>query len=88
MHEARQQVMGFMQSQVRHRKKEIQDQDGVETDNNDVFTILVKANESESGKLKLDDQELVRPCNAFLLRRISDCLADREHFHHVICGTR
>jgi cytochrome P450 len=64
MREAREQLMAFMRTQVRERKMEIQGQDG---DKNDVFTMLVKANESESEKLKLDDQELVRTCSTFLL---------------------
>jgi hypothetical protein len=49
-----------MQDQVRNRKAETRDQDGERTDNPDVFTMLVKANGSESEKLQLNDQELVR----------------------------
>jgi hypothetical protein len=58
-----------MQDQVRDRKAEIQGQDGEKTDNADIFTMLVKANASESGKLQLDDQELVRTSStSFSLR--------------------
>lgn len=64
MREAHEQLMAFMRTQVRDRKTEIQGRDG---DRNDVFTMLVKANESESEKLKLDDEELVRTCSTFLL---------------------
>lgn len=46
-----------MQAQVAERKREIRYQD---SNKNDAFTMLVKANENESGKFKLDDQELVR----------------------------
>jgi hypothetical protein len=68
MREAHEQLLGFMQAQVRDRKTEIQGQDGEETDKIDLFTMLVKANESESEKLRLDDQELVRVFSAYLRR--------------------
>lgn len=55
--------MAFMHSQVNVRKTEIKGQN--DSDRNDVFTMLVKANELETGKLKLDDQELVRTSASF-----------------------
>jgi len=67
MREAHSQLMGFMQTQVLHRKMEVQGRDAKESDRNDLFTRLVKANEVESGKFRLDDQELVRTCSASLL---------------------
>lgn len=47
-----------MQVQVAERKAEIRGQDA--TNKSDAFTMLIQANEEESGKLQLDDQELVR----------------------------
>lgn len=57
MREARNQLRSFMQVQVAERKAEIRGQDA--TNKSDAFTMLIKANEDESGKLQLDDQELV-----------------------------
>jgi hypothetical protein len=50
-----------MQTQVAERKSEIRAQlsDGTSRQQNDAFSMLVKANEQETGKLRLDDQELV-----------------------------
>ncbi|KAF8882453.1 cytochrome P450 [Infundibulicybe gibba] len=55
--QAHEQLAEFMQLQVMERKEEIKSQSGPER--TDAFTLLVKANESESGKLRLDDQELI-----------------------------
>jgi cytochrome P450 len=57
---AHEQLLGFLQAQVRDRKANVQGQDGEDSNDIDLFTMLVKANESESEKLRLDDQELVR----------------------------
>jgi cytochrome P450 len=66
MHEAREQVMAFMRTQALDRKKEIHGQDADESDRKDIFTMLIRANETEEGKLQLDDDELVRTCSAYL----------------------
>lgn len=57
--EAHDQLMGFMRGQVAERKAEIRGGRNAASEKNDAFTMLVKANEDEAGKLKLDDQELV-----------------------------
>lgn len=67
MREAYDQMMRFMQAQVRDRKTEILGQGGKENYNRDFFTMLVEANEQVSGKFQLDDQELVRTCSPSLL---------------------
>ena len=50
-----------MRTQVAERKSEIRAQlsDNISGQQNDAFSMLVKANEQETGKLRLDDQELV-----------------------------
>ncbi|PPQ69426.1 hypothetical protein CVT24_001475 [Panaeolus cyanescens] len=48
----------FMHSQVQERKREIHTK-GEEDLESDVFTMLVRANEDEGSKLKLEDDELV-----------------------------
>ncbi len=48
--------MSFMKDQVDDRKVDIQ-----QSSNQDAFSLLVKANESETEKYKLSDDELVRP---------------------------
>lgn len=57
MHEARDQLMRFMQAAVRDRRVEVQGQEAI--NDGDILTMLIKANESESGKYRLDDQELI-----------------------------
>ncbi|KAG6829040.1 hypothetical protein H0H87_012773, partial [Tephrocybe sp. NHM501043] len=57
--QAHDQLMKFMRGQVSERKADISNQDSAKGDKNDAFTLLVKANEDEESKLKLDDQELV-----------------------------
>lgn len=49
--------MRFMQAAVRDRRVEVQGQEAI--NDGDILTMLIKANESESGKYRLDDQELV-----------------------------
>ncbi|KAF9051514.1 cytochrome P450 [Panaeolus papilionaceus] len=49
----------FMHKQVQDRKRDIQTKDEDELQR-DVFTMLVRANEDEGSKFKLDDNELVR----------------------------
>jgi len=56
MREAHDKLMVFMESQVAERKLELSAGTGARTD---AFTMLVKANEDEGGKYKLDDNELV-----------------------------
>jgi cytochrome P450 len=57
-------IMEFMKTQVRERKAEVGSTIPTErkagTTQSDVFTMLVKANEDEGGKYKLDDDEVVR----------------------------
>jgi cytochrome P450 len=52
---AREKLRQFMKEQVAERKVSVAAGDT----RADVFTTLVKANQDESGKLQLDDQELV-----------------------------
>ena len=62
--EADEHLMKFMKDQVRERKLDIGSKAPGErkagTTQTDIFTMLVEANEVEAGKLKLDDDELVR----------------------------
>jgi hypothetical protein len=62
--EADEHLMEFMKVQVRERKAVIGSTAPSErkagTTQTDAFTMLVEANEDEAGKLKLDDEELVR----------------------------
>ena len=62
--EADEHLMEFMKTQVNGRKAVIGSTTPSEgkagTIQADAFTMLVKANEDEGGKLKLDDEELVR----------------------------
>lgn len=54
----------------------------------DAFTIMVKANEDESSKYQLDDQELVRASSHLsLLLPYLKLLSDREHFCASVCGS-
>ena len=57
--------MAFMRSQVAERKAEITSgYSSITERGNDIFTMLVKANEDE-GKYQLNDQELIG--NVFIL---------------------
>lgn len=53
---ARDRLAAFMQKQVAERKAEV----AAGNTRADAFTMLVKANQDESSKYQLDDQELVR----------------------------
>ncbi|KAG6812865.1 hypothetical protein H0H92_015793 [Tricholoma furcatifolium] len=57
--EAHEQLMGFMHDQVADRKADISGQSSAKEGKSDAFTLLVKANEDEASKYRLDDQELV-----------------------------
>ena len=50
--------MHFMKQQVAERRTELRGQTE-SSKRRDIFTMLVKANENESGKYRLDDEELV-----------------------------
>jgi cytochrome P450 len=52
-------MLQFMKNQVSERRTEIRGYTG-SLRRSDAFTALVKANEDESAKYKLDDEELVR----------------------------
>jgi cytochrome P450 len=60
--EGQKELRGFMQTQVAERKAELSGRgvDGPRDLGEDAFSLLVKANEDEGGKFKLDDEELVR----------------------------
>ena len=62
--EADEHLMEFMKAQVRERRAVIGStapgERNADTTQTDAFTMLVKANEDEGGKFKLDDEELVR----------------------------
>ena len=59
--EADEHLIEFMKTQVRERKEVIGSKAlGERKAGDDAFTMLVEANEDEAGKLKLDDEELVR----------------------------
>ena len=95
--EADEHLMEFMKTQVRERKAVIgsttaPSEREAGTIQADAFTMLVKANEDEGGKLKLDDEELVRwtllsiSFFFFLLWKLySTCDADRQYLHYVVC---
>ncbi|KAG5641736.1 hypothetical protein DXG03_004308 [Asterophora parasitica] len=78
--EAHDQLMGFMQGQVADRKAEMSSLDDSTTTKNDAFTMLVKANEDENSKLKLDDQELIG--NVFIM-----LFAGHETTAHTLAAT-
>ena len=62
--EADEHLMEFMKAQVRERRAVIGStapgERNADTTQTDAFTMLVKANEDEGGKFKLNDEELVR----------------------------
>ena len=90
--EADEHLMEFMKAQVRERKAVIGSMAPSErkagTTQSDAFTMLVKANEEE-GKLKLNDEELVRwtfiQFLFFFRNFCSPCDTDRQCLHHAIC---
>ncbi|KAG6841505.1 hypothetical protein C0991_010363 [Blastosporella zonata] len=78
--QAHDQLAGFMRSQVLDRKANISGQNSVKGVNHDAFTLLVKANEDEESKLKLDDQELIG--NVFIM-----LFAGHETTAHTFAAT-
>ncbi|KAF9529863.1 cytochrome P450 [Crepidotus variabilis] len=58
LHEAHEQIGEFMKAQVAQRKEQYSLK-GADAMGHDIFSTLVKANEEEGGKLKLEDSELV-----------------------------
>ncbi|KAF9553104.1 cytochrome P450 [Agrocybe pediades] len=77
MREAHDILTAFMQSQVAERKAELSS-GGVP--GSDAFTMLVKANEDEGSKYKLDDQELIG--NVFVM-----LFAGHETTAHTLAAT-
>jgi hypothetical protein len=64
MRQAHKQLTEFMRTQALDRKKEVRGRDTDESDRKDIFTMLVRANETEEGKFQLGDDELVRTCSS------------------------
>ncbi|KAJ7512693.1 cytochrome P450 [Mycena galericulata] len=73
---ARDRLMRFMQEQVAERKAEV----AAGHTRPDVFTMLVKANQDESSKHRLDDDELIGNIFVFLF-------AGHETTAHTLAGT-
>ena len=87
--EADEHLMEFMEAQVRERKVVIgstapseQQAGAIQTD---AFTMLVRANEDEGAKFKLDDEELVRWTLSFFFWFYSTCDGDWKYFHYAVC---
>jgi len=59
MRDAHHTLLSFMQAQAKKRKEDVRSGMGGSSYRKDVFTTLVKANEDENSKLKLNDSELV-----------------------------
>ncbi|KAJ7468034.1 cytochrome P450 [Mycena latifolia] len=74
---ARERIAKFMHDQVIERKAEVAA--GVDT-RADAFTMLIKANQDESGKYQLDDDEIIG--NVFLFM-----FAGHETTAHTLAGT-
>ena len=88
--EADEHLMEFMKTQVRERKADIgstapSEHKAGKQLQADVFTMLVKANEDEGAKLKLDDEELVRSVNPFYQKLYSACNADWQYLYYAVC---
>lgn len=87
--EADEHLMDFMKIQVRERKAVIGSTAPSERKAGsiqaDAFTMLVKANEDEGGKLKLDDEELVSWNPLFNWKIFSVCDADWQYLRYVVC---
>jgi len=74
INEAQEQLMGFMRSQIAEHKAEIAlGSSSIKEGRNDVFTMLVRANEDEGGKFQLDDQELIGNVYILLLAGHGEC---------------
>lgn len=78
--QAHEQLLGFMRGQVANRKAEISGHESNKPAKNDAFTMLVKANEDETTKLQLDDQELIG--NVFIM-----LFAGHETTAHTLAAT-
>lgn len=52
-------MASFMNDQVAQRRADVRSRDSKEL-GKDVFTLLIQANEQESARFKMSDQELVR----------------------------
>ncbi|KAF9482311.1 cytochrome P450 [Pholiota conissans] len=76
--EAQNELTGFMKAQVQERKAELSS--GSDVPRTDAFSLLVKANEDEGGKFKLDDEELIG--NVYIM-----LLAGHETTAHSIAAT-
>ena len=91
--EADEHLMEFMKTKVRERKAVIGSTASGErnagTIKVDAFTMLVKANEDEGGKLKLDDEELVRWTflqSFFFFGKLYLAFdADWHYLHYAVC---
>ena len=88
--EADEHLMEFMKTQVTERKAVIgstapSEHKAGKLLQADVFTMLVKANEDEGAKLKLDDEELVRTVNPFYQKLYSACNADWQYLYNAVC---
>ena len=78
--------MEFMHSQVTKRKAEIASGScDVTEGRNDVFTMLVKANEDEGGKFQLDKQELIGNMYIMLLAGHGAFLLQRAFGLEILC---
>lgn len=77
-----------MKNQVRQRKaeirKELTENGGDDFRRNDVFSRLVLANESETEKLPLDDQELVSTPFVPTIFVFHHSVVDWEHFRATL----
>ncbi|CAA7270196.1 unnamed protein product [Cyclocybe aegerita] len=78
--EARDQLMTFMHDQVAQRRADIRDKGPEQETAADAFTMLVKANEDEVAKYRLDDVELIG--NVFVL-----LFAGHETTAHTFAAT-
>jgi hypothetical protein len=78
-------LLGFMKTQAAERREELGGQTGASR-RTDAFTMLVKANEDESAKYRLGDDELVCPF-VVLLFPPSHVLIDWQHFCDAFRGT-
>lgn len=85
MRAAHSQFRKFAQAQIEARKKDIHADQNEGRD--DVFTMLVKSNEDDGGKLKLTDDELVsdQVCLYLLVLTASIRFADRKRVYHAYC---
>ena len=89
--EADEHLMEFMKTQVTERKAVIgstapSEHKAGKQLQADVFTMLVKANEDEGAKLKLDDEELVRTVKKFFFRNFTQpAIADWQYLYYAVC---